>query len=68
MLVLSRRPTQRVIISDSIAVEVVEVRGDKVRLGFTADSDVMIDREEVWIQKKQQLATTGCESDAQDTA
>ena len=63
MLVLSRRPTQRIIIDDRIAVEVIEIRGDKVRIGVTADADVPIDREEVWIQK-QQLATTGSESDS----
>lgn len=47
MLVLSRKQNERVVIDDKIVVVVVEIRGDKVRLGFEAPRDITIDRQEV---------------------
>jgi len=48
MLVLGRLKGERVIVDGGrLVIEVVEVRGDRVRLGFIADQDVVIDREEV---------------------
>ena len=48
MLVLSRFKDEKVMIGDNITVTVVEVRGDKVRLGFEAPKDVPIHRQEVY--------------------
>lgn len=48
MLVLSRRRGERIVIGPNIELTVIEVHGDKVRLGFTAPSDVPIHREEVY--------------------
>ena len=47
MLVLSRKESQVVWIGKEIAVQVVEIRGNQVRLGFTAPRDVRIVREEI---------------------
>lgn len=47
MLVLSRRPEEKIIIGDTITVMVLEIRGDKVRLGIEAPDNVSIHREEV---------------------
>lgn len=47
MLVLSRHVNERIIIGDGIAVVVVDIRGDKVRLGIEAPRDVSVHREEV---------------------
>lgn len=50
MLVLTRYPNQRIKINVGqieIVVNVVEVRGDKVRLGVTAPKEVVIEREEL---------------------
>lgn len=47
MLVLSRRVGQRIFIGDQIVIQVVDNRGDKVRIGIEAPDDVVIDREEV---------------------
>lgn len=47
MLILVRKPGERVVIDDKVLVEVVEVRGDKVRLGFTAPRGIPIRREEL---------------------
>lgn len=47
MLVLTRKKRERVIIGDSIEVAVLDVSGNRVRLGFTCPDDVRILREEV---------------------
>ena len=47
MLVLTRRLYQRVLIGDDIIVQVVEMMGDRVRLGFEAPRDMVIVREEL---------------------
>lgn len=52
MLVLSRRVEERVIIGGVIEVLVMEVRGDKVRLGVIAPPEVSVDREEIHLQKQ----------------
>lgn len=56
MLILGRKKDEQVIISTSdgdIQVVVVEIRGDRIRLGFAAPEHIEIHREEVWqaIQK-----------------
>ena len=48
MLVLSRKKNESIVINDNIVVTVVDVRGDKVRLGFDAPKDVPIHRREVY--------------------
>lgn len=47
MLVLSRKVSERVAIGDDIWVTVVDIQGDRVRLGFTAPRGLPIVREEV---------------------
>lgn len=47
MLVLSRKRDERIVIGDNIVITVVEVRGDKVRLGIEAPTDVPVHRHEI---------------------
>ena len=47
MLVLSRKLGQEIVIADNIRLTVVAIRGNRVRLGFTAPPDVSIQREEL---------------------
>ncbi|MDB5388300.1 MAG: csrA [Planctomycetaceae bacterium] len=47
MLVLSRKKDESIVINDEIIITVVEVRGDKVRLGIQAPRDVPVHRSEV---------------------
>ena len=48
MLVLSRHANEAVFIGDEITVTVIEIRGDKVRLGFAAPREIDIHRQEVF--------------------
>jgi carbon storage regulator len=48
MLVLSRKKNESIIINDNIVVTVVEIRGDKVRLGIVAPKSVTVHRQEVY--------------------
>ena len=48
MLVLSRKVNETIVINDNIVITVVEIRGDKVRLGIDAPKDVPVHRQEVY--------------------
>ena len=56
MLVLSRKKNVSIIINDDITIVVVEIRGDKVRLGVEAPKEVPVHRNEVYeaIRRNQQ--------------
>jgi carbon storage regulator len=47
MLVLSRKKNESIVINDDITIVVVEIRGDKVRLGISAPAEVSVHRQEV---------------------
>lgn len=55
MLVLSRKKDESIIINDHIRVTIVEIRGDKVRLGIEAPKDVSVHRREVYEAIQSQL-------------
>ena len=44
MLVLSRKKNESIVINDNIMITIVEIRGDKVRLGIEAPRDVPVHR------------------------
>ena len=48
MLVLSRHREEKIRINDDITITVVEIRGDKVRLGIDAPKEVSVHREEIY--------------------
>jgi len=48
MLVLSRQRDQTIMIGDDIEITVVDIRGDKVRLGINAPSEIPVHRKEVY--------------------
>ena len=59
MLVLSRKKNESIIIDDHITITVVEIRGDKVRLGIQAPKEIPIHRSEIHaaIQAEQRKAS-----------
>jgi carbon storage regulator len=56
MLVLSRKPNQVIRIGDEISITVIEIRGNKVRIGIDAPTSIKVHREEVYdaIQRAKQ--------------
>ena len=48
MLVLSRKKNESIVINNDITVTVVEIRGDKVRLGINAPKEISVHRKEVY--------------------
>ena len=58
MLVLSRQKDESIIIGDDVEVTIVDVRGDKVRLGITAPKTISVHRKEVYeaIQREKKEA------------
>ncbi len=64
MLVLSRKKDESIVINDNIVVTVIDIRGDKVRLGFDAPKDVPIHRREVYDAiKRSEAASNGSQQD-----
>ncbi|MFO0916569.1 MAG: carbon storage regulator CsrA [Pirellulales bacterium] len=61
MLVLSRHRDESIIIGDDIIITVVDVRGDKVRLGIDAPTDIPVHRQEVYeaIQRERRAQEGG---------
>jgi len=54
MLVLSRRKDESIVVGDNVEIKIVDVRGNKVRLGITAPRAVTVHRKEIYeaIQKE----------------
>jgi len=48
VLVLSRKKDERIVIKDDIEITIVEIRGDRVRLGIDAPREVPVHRKEVY--------------------
>ena len=48
MLVLSRKKNESIVIDNNVVITVIEIRGDKVRLGIVAPKDVSVHRQEVF--------------------
>ena len=58
MLVLSRQKDESIIIGDDVEITIVDVRGDKVRLGINAPRNISVHRREVYdaIQREKENA------------
>ncbi len=55
MLVLSRKKDEQIMIGDNVVITIVDIRGDKVRLGIDAPKEIPVHRKEVFeaIQKEE---------------
>ena len=68
MLVLSRHRDESIIIGDDIVITIVDIRGDKVRLGIQAPQHVPVHRQEVYdaIQRENRKAAEPANPPAHD--
>lgn len=59
MLVLSRHRDESIMIGDDVVITIVDIRGDKVRLGIDAPQDIPVHRQEVYdaIQRENRKAS-----------
>lgn len=56
MLVLSRQRDEEIMIGDSVRITVIDIRGDKVRIGIDAPQNVSVHRREVWEKVQREKA------------
>jgi carbon storage regulator len=54
MLRISRRAGERIMLGDDVVIEVMEVRGQTVRIGIDAPRSLPIYREEIWLDVKRE--------------
>ncbi len=59
MLILTRKPGERLILGDDIFITIIDVGGNQVKVGITAPSNISIHREEIYklVQKEKENAT-----------
>jgi carbon storage regulator len=60
MLVLSRQRDESIVIGDNVVITIVDIRGDKVRLGIEAPGEIPVHRQEVYeaIQRENRKSAT----------
>jgi len=60
MLILTRRPEESLHIGNDVVVTVLGIKGNQVRLGIRAPTDIVIDRDEIHLRKQRErlVATT----------
>jgi carbon storage regulator len=56
MLIITRRPGEKIMLGDDVVVEVIEVSGSSVRIGIAAPKSVPVYREEIWTAVKEENA------------
>jgi carbon storage regulator len=56
MLILTRRPGEKILLGDDVIVEVIEVSGSSVRIGIDAPRSIPVYREEIWRSVKEENA------------
>jgi carbon storage regulator len=52
MLIITRRPGEKIMVGDDIVIEVIEVSGSSVRIGIAAPKSIPVYREEIWAAVK----------------
>ena len=63
MLVLSRKKDERIMIGDDVVLTVAEIRGDKVRIGIEAPTNISVHRQEVYDKIQKELVLQGSGED-----
>jgi carbon storage regulator len=56
MLIITRKPGEKIMLGDDVIIEVMEISGSRVRIGIAAPRSVPVYREEIWNAVKQENA------------
>jgi carbon storage regulator len=57
VLIITRRPGEKIMLGDDVVVEVIEVSGSSVRIGIAAPKSIPVYREEIWRSVKEEHAS-----------
>jgi carbon storage regulator len=68
MLIITRRPGEKIMVGDDVVVEVIEVSGSSVRIGIAAPKSIPVYREEIWaaVQAENRAAAASDVTDLPD--
>ena len=58
MLIITRKPGEKIMLGDDVIVEVIEVSGSSVRIGIAAPRSLPVYREEIWTAVKEENAAS----------
>ena len=64
MLIITRKPGEKIMLGDDVTVEVIEVSGSSVRIGIAAPRSLPVYREEIWAAVKEENAAAAATADA----
>ncbi len=67
MLVLSRQKDESIVIGDNVEITIVDVRGDKVRLGINAPREISVHRKEIYNAIQREKAQDNSEAGDKQT-
>jgi carbon storage regulator len=57
VLIITRRPGEKIMLGDDVVIEVIEVSGSSVRIGIAAPKSIPVYREEIWRSVKEEHAS-----------
>ena len=68
MLIITRRPGEKIMLGDDIVVHVMEIVGNSVRVGIQAPRSIPVYREEIWnaVREENQAAATSAPTELPD--
>ncbi len=56
MLIITRRPGEKIMLGDDVVIEVIEASGSSVRIGIDAPKSIPVYREEIWTAVREENA------------
>jgi carbon storage regulator len=65
VLIITRRPGEKIMLGDDVVIEVIEVSGSSVRVGIAAPKSLPVYREEIWRSVKEENAAAAAADPAQ---
>jgi len=58
MLIITRKPGEKIMLGDDVTIAVIEVSGSSVRIGIAAPRSIPVYREEIWAAVKEQQSAS----------